>query len=130
MSNRYIYHNPNREGKHVGDCVIRALSTVLHLDWNETFLRLSMLAYEMADMPDSNVVWGRFLNLYGFVVRPVVDVGVGPYAIYEFCLDHPYGEYILCTGTHVVSVIDGYYYDTGDTGDEQILFYYERGSYI
>lgn len=130
MTDRFIFFNPNREGKLVGDCVIRSLCAVLQLDWDEIFLRLSMLAFEMSDMMDSNIVWGRFLNLYGYIQMSVIDKGVGPYTVYDFCMDHPRGKYILGTGIHAIAVIDGFYYDTSDTGNERIIFYYEKGRYV
>lgn len=125
-NDRFIYFNPNREGKHVGDCVIRALCCILQLDWDEAFLRLNMLAFEMADMPSSNEVWGRFLNLYGYIQVPVFTY----YTINDFCKDRPYGKFIVCTGEHAVAVIDGHYYDTMDTGNKNVIFYYEKGSYV
>lgn len=130
MSDRYIFVNPNREGKFVGDCVIRALCVILLLDWDSVFLRLSMLAHEMADMMDSNVVWGRFLNIYGYIQKPVIDRGLGCYTVYDFCIDHPKGKFVLCTGTHAIAVVDGFYYDTSDVGDESVIFYYEKGTYV
>lgn len=125
-NDRFIYFNPNREGKHVDDCVVRALCGILQLDWDEAFLRLNMLAFEMADMPSSNEVWGRFLNLYGYIQVPIFLY----YTINDFCEDHPYGKYVVCTGEHAVAIIDGHYYDTMDTGNRNVIFYYEKGSYV
>lgn len=85
-----------------------------------------MLAFEMADMPSSNEVWGRFLNLYGYIQVPVFSY----YTINDFCEDHPHGKYVICTGEHAVAIIDGYYYDTIDTGNKNVIFYYEKGSYV
>ena len=85
-----------------------------------------MLAFEMADMPSSNEVWGRFLNLYGYIQMPIVN----NYTINDFCDDHPNGKYIVCTGEHATAVINGYFYDTMDTGNKNILFYYKKGSYV
>jgi len=43
-----------------------------------------------------------------------------------FCEDHPYGTYIVGTGTHAIACIDGNYYDTWDSGDESPLFYWKK----
>ena len=46
-----------------------------------------------------------------------------------FCRMYPKGTYVIGTGTHAVCVIDGDYYDTGDSGDEipQYFWKKERG---
>ena len=36
------------------------------------------------------------------------------------------GKYIVCTGTHTVCVINGSYYDSWDSGNEPIIFYYSE----
>ena len=47
------------------------------------------------------------------------------YTIEDFCADHPMGLYVLGTGTHVVTVVDGNYYDTWRSGDEIPQYYWE-----
>jgi hypothetical protein len=44
----------------------------------------------------------------------------------EFTLDHPHGIYVVGTGTHVIAVIDGDYYDIFDSGDEIVAFYWKE----
>jgi hypothetical protein len=34
---------------------------------------------------------------------------------------------VIGTGTHVVAVIGGDYYDTWDSGEKVVLYYFERG---
>ena len=41
-------------------------------------------------------------------------------------MDNPEGKYLLATGTHVVTVIDGDYYDTWDSGDEIPIYYFTK----
>jgi hypothetical protein len=48
------------------------------------------------------------------------------YTIKEFCKDHPIGDYLLGTGSHVVAVLDGNYYDTWDSGSEVPIYYFKR----
>lgn len=55
----YIYYNPNPTGKQVGDCVIRGISKVTEQNWNETFLEVCMMGFELKDMPSANHVWER-----------------------------------------------------------------------
>lgn len=72
----------------------------------------------MGDMPSANVVWMEALSDLGFRRYNLPNKCPNCYTIVEFCRDHPQGFYVLGTGTHVVAVIDGKYYDSWDSGFE------------
>lgn len=122
----FEYFNPNPKNKKVGDCVVRALSKALDQDWKDTLLQLFTYAYYMADMPSSNAVWGSYLKNKGFVRLSIPNSCPDCYTIKDFCIDHPYGTYVVGTGTHTVCVEDGHYFDSWDSGDETPVFYYRR----
>lgn len=48
------------------------------------------------------------------------------YNVKDFAQDHPKGRYVVGTGTHVIAVIDGNYYDTWDSGEEIPVYYWEK----
>lgn len=50
--------NPNPAGRSVGDCAVRAVSKALGVSWEKAFALIVANAYQMADMPSSNSVWG------------------------------------------------------------------------
>lgn len=118
----YRWYNPNTCGKEVGDCVIRAVSKGLNQDWQETYIDICILGLKMCDMPSSNSVWGKYLTDKGFF-RKLTDFET----VEQFCEKHPKGIYILATGSHVIAVIDGDYYDAWDSGKERITYYFEKG---
>lgn len=120
--------NLNPFGKHVGDCVVRALSLALDQDWDTTYLELMSQGFSMKDMPSSNAVWGQYLKNKGYKRYVIPDECPDCYTVDEFCMDNPRGVYILGTGTHVVTVKDGSYYDTWDSGREIPLYYFEKES--
>lgn len=120
--------NLNPFGKHVGDCVVRALSLALDQDWDTTYLELMSQGFSMKDMPSSNAVWGQYLKNKGYKRYVIPDECPDCYTVDEFCMDNPQGVYILGTGTHVVTVKDGSYYDTWDSGREIPLYYFEKES--
>ena len=122
----FEYFNPNPKNKKVGDCVVRALSKALDQDWKDTLLQLFTYAYYMADMPSSNAVWGSYLKNKGFVRLSIPNSCPDCYTIKDFCIDHPYGTYVVGTGTHTVCVENGRYFDSWDSGDETPVFYYRR----
>ncbi len=49
------------------------------------------------------------------------------YTIRDFAYDHPFGTYLVGTGKHVVTIIDGNYYDTWDSGGEIPIYYWKKG---
>ena len=59
-------YNPNPVGRSVGDCSIRAIAKALNVDWKRAFSLIVSNAYQMADMPSSNSVWGSVFFQNGF----------------------------------------------------------------
>lgn len=122
----FIYCNPNPENKRVGDCVIRAISILLNKGWDDTYDNVVEFGRRMHDMPSSNEVWTEYLYANGFTRKIIPDTCPACYTVRDFCIDHPYGEYMLATGSHVVTIIDGNYYDTWDSGSEVPIYYFKR----
>ena len=122
----YIFYNPNPDGNLVGDCVIRAISRATGQTWEQTFKGVTDTAFKMKDMPSSNYVWAAYLKHRGFVKHVIPDSCPDCYTVRDFAEEHPRGTYILGTGTHVVTVVDGNYYDSWNSGDEVPIYYFQR----
>lgn len=123
----YLYYNPNPENRMVGDCVIRGISKVLNQSWDETYMDICMRGFEIKDMPSANYVWESYLFSKGFIRNLLPDTCPNCYTVRDFCLDHPYGTFLLATGSHVVAVEDGHYFDAWDSGNEIPIYYWEQG---
>ena len=122
----FIFRNPNPCGSYVGDCVVRALSIALDLDWYEVYMQLAIQGFSMCDMPTSNKVWGELLKSYGYHRYIIPDTCPKCYTIRDFAGEHFKGTYIIGTGTHVCTVIDGNYIDSWNSGDETPVFYWHK----
>lgn len=122
----YKYYNPNKNGKSTGDCVVRAISKVINQSWDDTYWDLCEEGYILGDWGDSNIVWDSYLRKCGFVRRIIPNTCPECYTVREFCYEHSYGVFVLATGSHVIAVIDGDYYDSWDSGNEIPIYYYER----
>lgn len=122
----YVNYNPNPVRKLVGDCVIRAISKVLNTDWEDTYLNIVMKGYMMHDMPSSNDVWGQYLLENGFRRYVIPDSCPDCYTVAQFVHDNPELTGILATGTHVIAVSNGNYYDTWDSGNEIPIYYWRK----
>ena len=119
-------YNCNPTGKQVGDCVIRAIATALGEEWEKVYAGVALQGFIMCDMPSANHVWSAYLKHRGFVRRLLPDDCPDCYRVVDFCADHPEGVYILSIDGHVVTVINGKYYDTWDSGAEVPMFYWEK----
>jgi hypothetical protein len=124
----YIFYNPNPFDKETGDCVIRAISKILNLDWDRVFVDLFLKAYQEKDMMDKNYVWGSYLSDNGYIRHVIPDTCPECYTIKQFCLDHPKGKFIVATGSHVVAVVNGDYYDAWDSGNKTPIYYWQKES--
>lgn len=117
-------YNPNPKNNRVGDCTVRAISIALGQTWEDTYTQLCLEGLLMADIPSSDVVWGSYLKKNGFR-RKILDCENGLCkTVKEFCEDHPKGLYLLCPKNHVLCVVDGDFYDTWDSGNEIVIYYW------
>lgn len=105
---------------------MRAISKVLDQTWEQTYDGLCLRGFEMKDMPSANAVWGSYLRLHGFQRYAIPGTCVDCYSIRDFCIEYPKGTYVLATGTHVVAVLDGTYFDSWDSGNEVPIYYWRK----
>ncbi len=122
----HIYYNPNPKYNRVGDCTVRALCKATGESWDYVHTALCAISNADGNMPSANVVWGKFLKMNGFRRHMIEENGKERYTVRDFCEDNPEGTYILAIDGHVVCVVDGNYYDTWDSGDEEPIFYWVR----
>ena len=110
--------NPNPTGRRVGDCAVRAVARALDVDWETAYLKIAVNGYAMGDMPSSDSVWGAVLRQAGFYRTAVPNTCPDCYTVAAFAQDHPEGVFVLALGGHVVTVVDGDWYDTWDSGGQ------------
>lgn len=116
----------NPRGRMVGDCVTRAISKALDKSWKDAYLLIASKGYALADMPTSNMVWGQVLEDYGFKRHSLPDTCPTCYTIGDFADDHLNGMYVVGTGNHVVTIVDGQIFDSWDSRNETALYYWSK----
>lgn len=126
MSGKWRYFNPNPEGKHTGDCVIRAICAATGQDWNTTFTGVALQAYILADMPSSNYVWGEYLRSLGFEKEYLPKDCPLCYTVGEFAKSHPKGVFIIGTGDHAVTIRDGEAWDNWNSLGRIVDYYFYK----
>lgn len=122
----FVYYNPNPFQTHVGDCSVRAISKALGKDWEDSYISLCAEGLYYRDMPSSNYVWGMYLLRFGFKQRMIDSICPKCISVSEFTEEHPSGTYVLGCEGHVVTAVDGDYFDSWDSGHKTVLFYFEK----
>lgn len=120
----WIKYNPSPVGASVGDCVVRAVAKALDVDWETAYAKLAIAGFNMGNLPSANVVWGAVLRQQGMKRYNIPNTCPDCYTIKDFCEEHPEGIYVLGTGTHAVTVVDGNYWDAWDSGNEIPVYYW------
>lgn len=127
-STRWKYYQPNKRDlkDEYGDCVIRSLTKALNKEWLDIFEELIPYAREMQAMPNNKVCYEKYLSDKGYKwVGISSKKGKRKPTPQTFYKDHPTGIYILRLSHHLVTVVDGYFYDTWDSGDKSVYGYWE-----
>lgn len=122
----YKYFNSNPVGNHVGDCSVRAISKALGISWDDAFDLLADAAKNMGDVMSANSVISAVLRMNGFYRENLPNFCPDCYSIKEFARDNPIGTYVVGTGSHVVCVKDGNWYDAWDSRDEIPIYFWSK----
>lgn len=119
-------YNPNPKGNRNGDCAVRAIAAALGISWDEAYTLLAIEGYTSKDMPNADHCWGKVLEDHGFH-RSIVDAPCSRcYSVRDFAEDHTHGVYVLGCTNHVLTVIDGCFWDSWNSGDEKPTFYWYK----
>lgn len=107
---------------------MRAISKATGKEWGETYLAMAIEGYLEGDMPSANAVWGAYLRRIGYRRYMVPDTCPDCYTVGEFADEHPEGTFILALSGHVVCVQDGVIYDSWNSENEIVLYYWQKES--
>ena len=122
----WVEWNPSPVGARVGDCSVRAVAKALDTTWENAYLLIAIQGYRLYDVISANSVWGSVLQQHGFTRYNLPTDCPECYTVRDFCNDHPIGTYVLGTGSHVVTAVDGSYFDTWDSGNEIVAYVWHK----
>ena len=122
----FVSFNPNPKNARVGDCAVRAISKAVGQDWTDAYIGLCAMGLALKDMPSANYVWGMYLKKYGFEEHMIPSICPNCVTVAEFAKEHPEGRYVLACQNHTVCCIDSCWYDSCDSGDEVVLYFYKK----
>lgn len=118
----FVRYNPNPKNAKVGDCPVRAIAKAEDIGWEQAYSELALQGFIMADMPNANAVWGEWLKGKGYKRKFLEDFTT----VKQFCADHQYGTYVLALQGHVVCAENGNHYDSFDSGNETVLYFWTK----
>lgn len=119
----WVKTNENPLAINTGDCAVRAVSIALDVSWEKSYTMLAVNGFLMGLLPDRDAVWSSVLRQHGFHKDLVPD---DYYTVREFAEEHPKGTYVLKCDMHVLTVVDSKYYDSWDSGNEIVLYYWTK----
>ena len=122
----FLLYNPNKLGKKVGDCAVRALTKALGISWNTAYELMVEKGFEMADMPSSNAVWGAVLKDHGFTRHAIDNTCPDCYTAKDFVREHRAGTFVLGFGNHTCCIVDGILYDAWNSENETPMYYWKK----
>lgn len=128
-STRWKYYQPNKKDlkDDYGDCVVRALTKAIGKEWLEVFEDLLPYARELQCMPNNKPCYEKYILDKGFEYVGISNKkGTKRPTVQSFSKDHKEGTYILRVANHIVTVVDGYFYDTWDSGDCSLYGYWVK----
>lgn len=126
---RWKEFNPNPKAKRVDDCSIRAYCKANDLSWDEAFDIACKVAKEEKDIINSGKVCHKIITeKLGWTLNEESKKvkTKDRETVQEFCLKHNYGKYILHVRGHLVTVVDGFFYDTWNSGEKKVTHFYEK----
>lgn len=122
-----MYFNNNPLGRRtVGDCSVRAVSKALGVSWDEAHDMLADMSKQMGTIMNDNDVISAVLRMHGFYRENLPCTNRDCYTVREFANHNTLGTYVVGTGSHVVCIIDGDYYDSWPSGDESVIYFWTK----
>lgn len=120
------YFNPNPSGWDGIDCTVRALTKALNIPWEKAYTMLATNGFIMNDVMNANHVFNATLRQNGFKRYVIPNTCPDCYTINDFAKDHPRGTYILATGDHVCTIVNGTLFDSWQSGSRIPLVYWTK----
>ena len=125
----YKYYQPNSKDlkDKYGDCVIRALTKALNMEWLQVFDEIQPISRELQVPFNCRPCYEKYVENKGFKYYGVSNKkGAKRPTVEMFTKEHKVGTYILRVAHHLVTVVDGVYYDTWDSGKCCLYGYWKK----
>lgn len=120
---RWHEFNPNPKSRNIGDCTLRSYCAAFDISWDKAFDIATKVAKENSSMIQyvaDKVLTEEFNCWVDEKYNKKTVKGKDRITVNEFAMSHPYGIYILHIRQHQVTVKNGEYWDSWDSGDKKV----------
>ena len=122
---RWIKYQPNPKKRSTGDCSIRAYTKAEGLTWDDAYDIAMKYGKKYAGLPDDSIIVDKILteefNYNSFSLKRNQRMTIN-----EFAASHTVGTYVVKTRGHLVAIVNGFYYDSYNSGDKKVTVYYTK----
>lgn len=122
---RWIMYQPNPKGLNTGDCTIRAYTKAFGMSWEDAYEMASGYGKIVGALPDDHRVVDKILKEYKYTCTRVKKSDYRM-TVSEFAATHPTGTYLLKIHGHLVACVDGFYYDSWNSGPKKVAAIYTK----
>lgn len=125
----FHYYNANPKNRMTTDCVIRAISTALEQDYNQTVMEMAEMQCKTGYDVGDKKLYDKYLQSKGWVKHPQPRKADNrKFTGKEFCeRTRRYVNYIAhIGGNHIVAIVDGKVNDIWDSTDGCIGNYWTQ----
>ena len=122
-NHRWRKYNPNPKSRNIGDCTLRSYCAAFNISWENAFDIASEVAKENSSMIQyvaDKVLTEKFGCTVDEKYNKKTVKNKDRITVNTFAMTHPYGTYILHIRQHQVTVKDGEYWDSWDSGDKKV----------
>jgi hypothetical protein len=110
----------------IGDCVIRAIAIATQQDYMVALKELFAIGIELGNLPNSEAVYGAYLESKGFVKhKPFRNPKGKKYTVRELPIEDD-GVYVIHTTSHVTTIMNRQIRDSWFCGDSSANSYYKK----
>ena len=125
---RWVEYNPNPNSNNTGDCSIRAYCAAENIEWDKAYDIACKYGKVFSLMPNDKKTCKNILEEeFGYEYHKMQKDERGK-TVNQVAIDFPVGTYILDCGKHFVTIIDGEYYDSWDSGKKKVRGYFYKTS--
>lgn len=120
-NHRWRKYNPNPQSRNIGDCTLRSYCAAFGIDWEQAFDIASRIAKENSSMVQY-VADKVLVDHFGCTIDEEYKKTKAKdrITVNAFAMTHPYGTYVLHVRQHQVTVKNGEYWDSWDSGDKKV----------
>ena len=130
MKNKYYkYYQPNKKDlkDNYGDCAVRCICKAEDLEWLDAYDMMYKISREVQSPLNCKEGFEHIVKTLGYEYGKISNKkGTKRPTVKEFAKAHPDGTYICVVANHYVTIKDGQYHDTWDSGHKSLYGYWSK----